>query len=161
MLMTLLDLVKWVQQLMLFTRHPLIWNFTSGFQKMTPLTQSFCFSSSASVLAAHSARGSGRPLEWVCSSEVKWCTHCGKGKPAYTSQSRWREGQSREQSVKEWQEVRKYSTVSELYFKLDFSKKLLPTRLYIYKMKYSHHDISSWNRRVEHAVLERLCSPCL
>lgn len=81
----------------------LMWSFTSGFPKTTP--QSSCFSSSASPLPARTARGSGRPPVPVCSSEVRRCTRCGKGRPAYTSRSRWKEGQSREQSVREGREV--------------------------------------------------------
>lgn len=75
--------------------------FTSGFPEKNPLTQSSGFSSNASPPAARTARGSGRRLAWACSSVVRRCSRCGKGKAAYTSRSRWREGQSRGRSVRE------------------------------------------------------------
>lgn len=73
--------------------------FTSGFPKTTPLSQSSCFSSNAWPPAARTARGSGRRPAQACSSAVRQCSRCGKGKPAYTSRSRWKEGQSRGWSV--------------------------------------------------------------
>ncbi len=99
-------LIKCDQQSVFFTGYLLMWGLTSGFQKTTRPNQSSCFSSSVSPPPARRARGSGRPLVQVCSSGVTRCTRCGKGRPACTSRSRWKEGQSREWSVKEWQEVR-------------------------------------------------------
>ena len=83
-----------------WTRNIFTWSFTSDFPKTTPLTQSSCFSSSVWPPAAHRVRGSGRLPVWAGSSEVRWCSRCGKGRPAYTSQSRWKEGQSRARSVR-------------------------------------------------------------
>lgn len=94
--------VEWEQQQSIFLApgHVFGSTFTSGSPKKTPWMQSSGFSSSASPPAARTAPGSGRRPAWACSSAVRRCSRCGKGKAAYTSRSRWREGQSRGRSVR-------------------------------------------------------------